>query len=179
MALSNDTITYLSVRDGFFVQRVPADARGAVPRKTNTGQTVYEWHYNKISGYLEGIRRDLNEYGKYWLFMIRDGHELYQLRLPYQGLLAEGIIMRLPNVDLGRPIDFKIFKNAGGNVVTYLRQGDDTVPKYWNKENNYLDLPPLQDIVRQNGQPGKDGTRRMEYLERWLLKDERLQKLIR
>jgi hypothetical protein len=51
---TNDTV-YIGTFNGTFTVRCAPDAKGAVQRTTKTGQTIYEQHYNKLTGYIESL----------------------------------------------------------------------------------------------------------------------------
>jgi hypothetical protein len=164
MGLENDVI-YVNIIDGKFAMRTTADDPQGTRRINMNNEEVYERLKPGLKGKLVSINTKVNtDFGKSWLFTIVDDEADYQLRVPFTGRLPEGFLLRLPNVNLSLPVTFRIFTDPEGKVVTYIRQQGKTVPKYWNKENDYLELPQLKDIVHANGIPGKDGTARMEYV---------------
>lgn len=168
MGLTNDVI-YVNIIEGKFAQRTNAEDPQAKERTNKAGEVVYERLYRNLTGKLIKLYTQVNkDFGKSWLFILDDGKDIYQLRVPFTGRLPEGFLLRIPNIVINLPVKFSIFTDPEGKVVTYLRQLDKTVPKYWNAENNYMDLPQLQDVVHENGVPGKDGTRRMEYVQEYL-----------
>lgn len=156
--------TYVSVMDGKFVVKTEKGTRNARERENKNGTKVYELQFDTIGGLLENVQdfKTENQFGIFRniVFTLRDGAEVYSVSTPYSSRESKGILMRLPNVDLTKPIKLKIGKKE--HAFTWVTQFGVTVKPMWNKENQG-DLPQMVEI-EVKGKRTFDDTDQMKYL---------------
>ena len=161
---SSENKTFVSIIDGRFTIRAEKNTPKAKERLNKNGVLVYELQFDTISGMLEKIIEvsTENQYGNFrnFVFIIRDGNELYNVTMPYSSRESKGFLMRLPNVDITKEIKFKIAKKE--HAFTWLTQNDLTVPSKWTKDNPG-ELPQMIETLI-NGKKGFDDSEQMKFL---------------
>jgi hypothetical protein len=165
--------TYLGIKYGKIVQRVPEGTPGAVQRITKAGKPVCEAQYTFVKGKLLEISAfEHEEYGQQWTFILQDGSEVYHLQLGEKEntRALTGLLYALPGCDFAKPVaiypyDFtgKDGKNRAG--VT-LKQDDKKVEWFFTREDP-KGLPALKQ-VSINGKETWDDSERMQFLRRYV-----------
>jgi len=165
---TSDQKTFVSTLDGKFVVKAEKGTRNAKERTTKSGATVYELQFDKISGMLQNIQdfENENENGKWRniIITLRDADETYSVSMPYSSRESKGILYRMPNVDLTKPIKICIAKKE--HPFTWVTQFGDTVKPMWTKDNPG-DLPPMVE-TEINGKHAFDYSAQMQYLMEYI-----------
>lgn len=174
MGLENEgrNRNFLSLFKGDIVQRVPSDTPGAIKRFTKSGKEVHELHFNTLNGFIENVKvedppEDHKEYGRRWVFSIRDESNEYELGLPYSSSAANGILDRLMNVDFSKPVKIKSwYIEDDGNYKQHITvdQEGERIDKFFTKENPMGRPEPKQITI--DGQPRLDFTDALRFMEK-------------
>ena len=158
--------TSLSLYNGKICKKVPPEAPGAVSRTNKDGKLVHEKFYESIEGYLVYIEKIAHqEYGDAWMVHLHDGTDPYKLRIPYTGRQTDGLLRRLPEIDLKQPITIVVGQYETVPFLTVIQNGEK-VPYFWTKENPG-ELPPMK-LITVNNKKMWDHSIKMEYLEKYL-----------
>ena len=169
--------TFLTVYEGKIAQRVSKDTPGAKHRITKSGKEVYELFFDTLTGYLEDIRLDdppeaNKQIGKQWCFVLEDGNETYELKLPHKSNSAFGLLSRLMNLDFSKPVKVKTYWITGdddvnrGFAVFLQIVGEEVkkVPPFFTRDDP-KGLPAPKKIVI-DGEERWDFTDRLKFLKR-------------
>jgi len=167
MALSNNThsqTTFLSIVNGKICRKVTKDTEGAVERTNKNGVLIYELQWTSLIGIIESISiRQSEEYGDQWEIMIRDVTDTYKLQLPISGRVTNGLMFRLPNIDLSSEVELNTFINKEGKPVLLVKQNGVTVKQAYTKDNPN-GLPQLESIVFK-GKEQWDDTKQQAFIK--------------
>jgi len=125
MALVNESSSriFLQVVNGKFAKKVTIDTEGAKRRVTKFGKEVYELYFDTLCGNFSDIRLDdppekFPQMGKQWAFVLEDGDDIYELKLPQKSIPAYGLLTRLMNVNYDLPVKIKVYRITGDDEVT-------------------------------------------------------------
>jgi hypothetical protein len=168
--------TYLRIADGKIVEEVDKNTIGAVSRTTKPsdehpeGREVWERRDSYLEGVVTSMWRKEREYkgdiNRSLVLRISDVGENCQLEIKEGGRYWSSFMLRLPNMDLTKPIRIAPydFTDKEGKRVIGLNvfQGDVKVAPKWDK-NNPGDLPQGRK-VRVNGKDVWDFEERDQYL---------------
>lgn len=178
MALKNNeeqgSKIFLKVVNGKIAQKVSKDTVGAKPRINKNGEEVYELYFNAIEGVLESIEHRVSEeYGNSYDLTFRDVDQLYVLNLGCSGRVTNGLLGRIPNIDLSQPIEFRVFTikdQATGKDKQYssVYQNRVKIEPYYTKDNPN-GLPPMVQ-VKVKGQLVWDDSDQIEFLRKMVEK---------
>ena len=171
--VSGGSGSFWRVANHKFVRTVDADTVGAVSRVNANEKTVHEIMFNTVSGHITGLRLKVDENPKYknkWVVTIKDGSETFLIDFPESGVAAEGILKRLPNIDVNEPVQLRVgsFVNEkSGLDQTWLvvdQLGDNNEWKLIDKAFANDELPALKP-VEVNGETIWDKTERQTFFK--------------
>lgn len=160
--------TYVNQFKGNFTVRSNADDPEAKQRINKMGKTVYEKLYNTLSGYITGIKKTESEdYGFGWEVTVEADGKDYTLNMSYIGRTTMGIFLRLPNIDLNKEVELKLFyfEEEDKSALVVYQDGEKIMP-FWTKDDPKT-LPQMEKTM-VNGKETWDSTQRMKYLEKYL-----------
>lgn len=148
---------YLRIADGKIVENVDAGAEGAIQRTNKNGKIVHE----RLDDYVDGtittmFMRSHEHNGKTineLCIRLQDKDEYYQLSLQVGNRYWVAFVMRLPNLDLTRPIRFSPyhFTPKGESKPLSglnLYQGGQKIAPKWSKTDPG-DLPQGKQVEFQ------------------------------
>lgn len=163
--------TFLRVSDGKIVETVKSDHPMAIKRINKKGVEVYE----RIDGYVEGVITSMHqrvsehngEETKELCLRMQSGGETYQLSLKEGSRYWFAFTVRLPNLDLTKPVRFSPYcfddRDTGKTVIGMnLFQGDQKVQPRFTKENPGK-MPQGKEVMFQ-GKPKWDFYERDQFL---------------
>lgn len=166
---------FVNTFKGKFTLRSNEEDPFAIKRVNKMNATVYEKHFDTLTGYLVGIEKFISEkYDPSWnLTLLTEQGEEYLLNVPYSGRITMGVFGRFPNMDTSKKTRLRIyyFEEEDKAAIVLQQKNDEDkwadVGKYWTKE----DPKHLPDLVQTvvNGKEVWDATARMRYLERYLV----------
>jgi hypothetical protein len=168
---SNAGSIFLRIAEGKIVETVTPDHPNAVKRVNKQGKEVYERIDDFVQGTITSIFEHTNEYNgeqiKELRVRLQDGADTYQLSLKEGSRYWSSFAIRMPNVDLKRPVKFSPFsftdKTTGANVVGMnLFQGSEKVQPRFTKENPGK-MPQGSQVMFQ-GKPKWDFYARDQFL---------------
>jgi len=175
MALINESSnrTFVKIVNGKFAQTVSKDTKDAKHRVTKFGKDVWELYFDTLCGTFSDIRLDdppekFPQIGKQWAFVIEDGDDIYELKLPQRSIPAYGLLTRLMNVNYDQPVKIKVYRITGDDDVTrdycVIHQEGEKIGPFFTKEvpNG---LPALKQIV-VNGEKAWDHTSRLKFFKK-------------
>lgn len=178
MALENrDSGKYFSVYEGKFSQRQDnklwenatdeeLKKAGVFKRINKLGKTVFEKYFDSFTGTLINIKTQDSSFGKNWLFVFKDGEDIWNLNLGYSNTYATAFLKMLPNIDLTQPIKLSpSVKKVDGKDKSslFVNQGSEHVKHAYTREvpNGMPDM--VQIMVK--GVPTWDDTDRLVFLQ--------------
>lgn len=141
---NNSGSIFLRIADGKVVETVTPDHPNAVKRINKVGKEVHERLDDFVEGVITFMKQDKREYNgedinelKIWM---RSDNEAYQLSLKEGSRYWSAFAIRLPNLDLTKPVKFSPFSftdtKTGDHVVGMnLFQGDQKIQPRFTKEN--------------------------------------------
>jgi hypothetical protein len=158
---------YLSVVGGKLTQRCEESTPGAVKRVNKMGKEVYELHHNFVSGMMTGIAlRESAEFGDSYEVFLEEVGEVYVINIPISGRVSNGILSRLPNIDLTSPVEIRTFmitdKESGKekSFSSVYQNGLKIEPAFTREKPN--GLPPLEQ-KKVKGQLVWDDSEQIEF----------------
>jgi hypothetical protein len=165
--------TYLSLFAGKFTKKVKTPTENSVSRVNKKGVTVHELLYNTLADVtLMDIQKVRHEnYGLQWEFHLKFMDEKFILTLPYSSGPTKGILFRLPNVDVNKPMTLvgHYFEGENGEpnkaAITITQNGSKVEYAYSKEIPN--GLPPLEKIMVK-GEEKNDDTKQMQFIEQML-----------
>lgn len=174
MGLSNtssDRQTFVNIVGGKFSIAVDKSIEGAVSRKNKKDVEVWELHYDSLNNVkIIGIEKKVGDFGASYEVKLKDFDRDFILNLPYSGRVTNGLMFRLPNINLSEEVALKIFKDkTTDKAILFVTQGGKTVPAAYTKDspNN---LPPM--VQRKvKGVDTWDDTAQSEFIEAMIVKD--------
>src|ERR1051325_9581293 len=130
---------YLSVSYGAIRRKTTADDPKAVERELKDKSIIHERVYQFVQGNLENIRFwDDRDYGKSWTLDVRDGSELFAVKVMEDSRYGIDLLKKIPNLRKGSayiftPYDFE--KDDGRRVgISIKKEGtDEKVPSYYQQ----------------------------------------------
>ena len=137
---STGGITFHTVFDGKFAQRVEAGAEGAIGRKltagANEGTEVFETYKSGIIGMLTSGCIAVKEFGakKVQELQLNIDQDA-QLQIPMY--LLKGIAECLPNLDLSKEVKVGVFKNKRGKAGINISQEEVVGSDDWTKVESF------------------------------------------
>ncbi len=168
--------TFLTIFEGKFTKKVEPGTQDAITRINKNSKEVWELHYNALEDvYIRDIeRKEHEEYGLSFVITLEtDDGQSFGLQLPYSGRTTTGLMFRLPNLDISKPVTlipsrFKEVINGVEKSKTYLtvHQFGEKVAPYWTKDNQG-DLPQMEQVMRK-GKMEWDDTKQIQYIEQML-----------
>jgi hypothetical protein len=136
-----------------------------VANKT-TGELLYRLEYDFVYGTITAMTITEDDWGKYLDVTINDGGTTYTLRLDRGDRYWTDFLLRLPMLDLTKPITFTPynFKSEEGKTQQgiAMKQAGQKIARKWTKENDYAGGPPQAEFD-EDEQEWKFGKR-----NRWL-----------
>lgn len=168
---SGDGRIFINTFQGNFTTRANSETEGAVKRTNKNNKLVYENHFNIMKDVLiqEFEKRASEEYGDSWNIKLAHAKsdETYTLTLPYSGRLTMGVFFRLPNLDINKPMNLRLFWFADEEkAALVIYQNDQKVEAFWTKDNKG-DMPELEQVT-VNNKPVWDSSKRMVFIENYL-----------
>ena len=174
-------VIYLRIADGKIIETVEAGSEGAVKRTTKPsdehpqGREVWERRDGYVDGVITSMFHTEREYKgekiTELVIRLRDKDEHYSLKVNKGNRYWVGIMSRLPNVNLQRPVRFSPYDFEGKDDATggkrqvigiNLFQNGEKIDPAWSKTNPG-DLPQGKQ-VRVNGKDVWDFEERDNYL---------------
>lgn len=165
---------FLNTFKGHFTKKANAETSGAVERINKNGKTVFELKFDTLKDVIiqEFERRHSDEYGYSWNIKLAhaESDEVYTLTLPYSGRITMGLFLRLPNMDINRPLTMKLyyFEEEDKTALVVYQEGDK-IEAFWTKDDPQ-GLPQLVQ-TEKNGKTEWDSEARMAFLEKYLKDD--------
>ena len=158
---------YFTILGGKFCQRVDENTEGAIARINKLGKQVFEKFYDSFTGELINIKtQDSQAYGKNWVFVFKDGEDIWNLQLGYSNSFATAFLKMLPNIDLTKPIKLSpSVKEVDGKDKSslFINQGSEHVKHAYTRENPN-GMPDMVQIMVK-GVPTWDDTDRLLFLQ--------------
>lgn len=168
--------TYLNIVGGKISMRVKEGTEGAVSRINKNNVTVWEMKYDKLSGRIADINLEDSDHGKVWVVTIQDGIDYYYLHLPISGRITNGLMHRLPNIDLSQEVTLKVFrifnekKQKDQDYLVVYQGGEEKsnkVENFYTRENPN-GLPEMKQI-KVKGVPTWDDTDQIEFITQMVM----------
>lgn len=164
---SSNAIFY-GISNGKIVRQFQNKTQSSVERINKNGKTVHEEHYDFLDGTITDITTKENEYGKFWVVILRDDEtgENQNLQFNFSSGYANGFLKALPNVDLSQKVKLSpSAKKEGDKTKTtiFINQGGSAIKWYFTKDNPN-GLPSLKK-VKIKGKETWDDSEAMEFLE--------------
>ncbi len=128
---------YVTITNGAFCVRVPADTEGAVKRVLekgkNAGKEIWEMRYRDIEGVISSLKYSKSEYGDRIEMEIDD----ITLQIGFDNFgLRDAFVKRLPGVNFELPVKFVVFPDKDtGRAVLLVYHGDQLLPYHFTKDN--------------------------------------------
>jgi hypothetical protein len=161
-------LTFVHIVNGRFAIVVEAGTKYAVERTKKNGFKVHEQYFDTITGTIEKITDETteNEHGSWrnLVLTMTAKNETCRLNLQYSSRETKGILMRLPNADIKKPLSLKIGRKD--RAFTWVTQKGETVPLKWTKDNPG-ELPRMEKIM-MGGKETWDDTDQMDYLIKYI-----------
>lgn len=115
---SQKNITWLTISNGFIVQKVEEKEPGAKSRINKLGNTVWEKHYNYTSGIVKYISVETNKFNQKEIRVsLENGNNLGVLTINWESSYGRCFLEQIFNINLKQPIKFapwqKVFDNDG------------------------------------------------------------------
>lgn len=105
---------YLNTYGDKFIKKAAADMVDAL-KIEREGKTYYEYHYNRVDGYITDIRREskpVNWKGKETAYFLeidfKDNDENFTLSMIWDSAPARGVLYRLENIDPSKRVEIHI-----------------------------------------------------------------------
>lgn len=162
---------FLHIADGKVVEKVSSDYPGAVKRINKKSEEVYERLDDYVDGVITSMYEKANEYNgkeiKELCIRVQGEGEAYTLSLGEGSRYWSAFAMRLPNLDLSKPVSFKPYsftaKDTGKEIIGMnLFQGETKIGPKWTKENP--GKLPQGKIVQYKGEDKWDFFDRDQFL---------------
>jgi hypothetical protein len=172
----NGKPVYLRVAEGKIVETVTEGVPGAVHRTTKNGKEVWERRDDYVDGIITSMYHKEREYNgevmHSLIIRLRDKDEHYSLEVSRGSRYWVGIMMRLPNLTMEKPVRFAPYDFDGKDDVGALKkiiginlfQAGVKIDPKWTKTTPG-DLPQGKK-VRVNGKDVWDFEDRDAYLLR-------------
>jgi hypothetical protein len=147
---------YLNILGGKITQRVKEGTEGAVSRINKQNKEVWELHFDTLSGRIVDFNLEESDYGKVWVVTIQSGIDYYYLHLQQSGRITNGLMHRLPNIDLSKEIvikTFRIFNEDKQRDQDYLVVYQGGTAKSNKIEGHYTKKGPDGKVQNINGLP--------------------------
>lgn len=141
---NNSSKTFLGIREGKIVQRVPEGTKGALSRDLTSGKTVHELHFDYVQGILTGIRKRVTQYNgkdiESWQLDLQSGENTFSLEIGYDSGYATTLLNALanPEVDFSLPMKLSPWSkvvNDKRKVCLYVNQSGRDIKWHFTKEN--------------------------------------------
>jgi hypothetical protein len=157
---------------GKITKKVPEGTEGAIKRTNKKEDVVYEVHYDYVKGLLLDIGvSDHKDYGKQWLFTLRDGVEMYQLRIGENTPALTSLLKVLPNCCLKQPITIEPYdftgKDGKKRSGVTLKQEGKKVERFFTREDP-KGLPDIRPIATADGKETWDSSEQMQFLKKYV-----------
>jgi hypothetical protein len=174
MALKNNeeqgNKIFLKVVGGKIAQKVSEGTLGAVARTNKNGEVVHEQYYNAIEGWIESIEfKPSKEYGNSYDVTIRDTDQVYVLNMGCSGRVTNGLLGRIPNIDLDSKMEFRVFTikdkvTLKDKQYSSVYQNGVKVEPFYTKDTPN-GLPPMVQ-VKVKGELVWDDSDQIEFLRK-------------
>lgn len=171
---SNTRKNYMNIVDGKFAIRVKEETPNAVKRTNKKNVEVWELLFDTLSrvNITKLEKKDNGEYGPSWEVTLKEVDEVYTLNLPYSGRTTNGLLYRLPNIDLSAPVTLNTYKIADEadntkfkTFMTASQNGKKVDAAYSKDAPN--GLPEMKQITVKNKLVWDD-TEQMIFIEKML-----------
>lgn len=160
--------TYLTIINGKITKKASIATPGAIERVNKMNETVYELHFDSLTGMVKKIDTKDGDYGKQWLITITDNLDDFMIQIPFSGRYANGFLKRLPNIDLNNEIEIKtgVFQEK---PYLSVYQNGQKVPYYFTKETPH-GLPEMEQVMVK-GKPQWDDSKMLLWLENYVAEE--------
>ena len=176
-AVTNESVIYLSIRDGKICRRVLSPTNLSKERVTKDGKVVHEETYSGWTGKIKDIQTRDSEYGKDWRISLEDQDGTAVLSFKYSSGYAASFLKALPNVDLFNEVTLTPKMTIEGEkkrTTLFISQNGKSIKWFYTKETpNGI---PSMKKVKVKGVETWDDTDMMEFLES-MVNDEILPKI--
>lgn len=168
--------TYLNIVGGKIVKKVKEGTDGAVSRINKKGDEVWELQFDKLTGRIVDINLEPSEFRDVWSVTIQDGIDYYYLHLPISGRITNGLMHRLPNIDLSQDVILKVFrifnttKQKDQDYLVVYQGGEgksNKIENFYTKETPN-GLPQMKQI-KVKGVPTWDDTDQIEFITQMVM----------
>ncbi len=118
---------------GAFVMKCNEDDFQAVKNQL-TGK--YERRFSEVSGHIINVKaKTWNDGERYLQLLIKDGKELYCIKLPYKFSINAAFMLVSMNIDFEQPISLQIGKNGRGYDSLYIKQNNTWLKHFFTKKD--------------------------------------------
>lgn len=164
--------TYLSISNGKITKKVDEQTPGAVKKTKKDGSIYFVQEYDELEGHVVSASVRVTEgFGPMLELVINDVADDYILSMQFESTVSNGFLMRMPNVNFGKPVLFKTYliEEQGKKAKTYLTLYQDgaKIPNYWSKETP-RDLPQMKQLPQVGGGVKWDSTDRSLFLDSYI-----------
>lgn len=160
---------YITIYQGKITESYKTPIEGSIERTNKEGKQVYEIYHDWCEGNLVNVRTKglpTDQYGKSWIFDLKDGEEIYHLQLSYSNSYATAFLKMLPNIDLAEKIkitpDLKTVEGKTRSAL-FINQDEQPIKHAFTKDNPN-GLPPLVKTVI-SGKDVWDDTAQLAFFE--------------
>ena len=121
------------------------------------GNEVFRLEYDFIEGRIVALENEDTDFGKFLNVSIRDGGQVYRLRMERGSRYWADFLMRLPMLNLGEevrlsPYSIKEEGKKTPNQGIAMKQAGEKIARKWNKENDYAGGPPQAEYDEDEGE---------------------------
>jgi len=177
-------ITYFRVVRGYFCTKSDESNPNSVARKTEDGRVFYDLQFRALEGVIFDIKLEDYEHPKrgpeqrWKVFMYEPiDNEVWCVTLPASSRVTNGLLTRLPNIDMRLPVKLVacwFADDEKGALYAEQAPGLDSkyvkIQPYWTRDNPG-NLPELKQVT-VNNKVTWDSTDRIKYFDRYV-NDER------
>lgn len=159
-------LTYITIFGAKLAIRAQPDAPGAIKRTNKQNKVVWEYHYDRYSGFLVSFSTRDGRFGKELTIYVRDDQSdaMAEIQVPYSSRYAQQFLATCPNFNIHAPIKFAPYKFQPEDRATPLsgwsfHQGGKKLEPAFKLDQ----MPPLREVMFK-GQKQYDDTDRMNFL---------------
>jgi len=136
---------YVTINNNDFTIRCNENVEGATCRKLkkgpNEGKEVFELRYSELSGIITSMKEVKKDFGDFIEVTIKD-QEDFILQIPWSDFtVRDALIKRLPNLNPGKVVVFKVWENKENGRTAFAIQQDDEWIKYAYTKDNPNGMP--------------------------------------
>lgn len=166
---------YLGISEGKLIRqhKQPIDGR-TTSRVNKNGKTVHEEKFDYLEGTIQGLKVNVNDFGKTWAVKIVDDEKnIFYVNIMYSSRYSTSFLKCLPNIKLDQPVRLmpwsRIDEKDATRTVTGITmwQGKVKIEPHFTKEHPN-GLPQMKQ-VRFKGKDAWDSEEMDAFLEKTAL----------